>query len=170
MVQIYIGLGSNLGDRKDYLHRALLELMNLQNTVVKKCSSVYETEPVGIREQPQFLNMVIELDSTLPPHDLLQRLKRIEHSLGRINNEHWGPREIDIDLLYYGEKVINDNNLHVPHPEIAQRRFVLVPMREIAANFQDPLRSLSIEELLQHCSDTSTVRKTSLPLCVQAKE
>ncbi len=163
MARIFVGLGSNLGDRLNYLHRAFIELTNLQQTTVKKCSSVYETEPVGVKEQPQFLNMVAELDSTLLPQDLLRRLKEIERTIGRTHNEHWGPREIDLDLLYYGEEIINDENLHVPHPEIANRRFVLVPMKEIAAEFLDPLRHLSVEELLQRCSDTSAVRKISQP-------
>jgi 2-amino-4-hydroxy-6-hydroxymethyldihydropteridine diphosphokinase len=170
MARIFIGLGSNLGDRLHFMHRALVEIANLQQTTVKKCSSVYETEPVGIKDQPQFLNMVVELDSTLLPKDLLRGLKEIERIIGRTNNGRWGPREIDIDLLYYNKEVIKEEKIQVPHPEIDTRRFVLVPMREIAANFQDPLRNLSISKLLQHCSDTSAVRKTSYTVSLQTKE
>jgi 2-amino-4-hydroxy-6-hydroxymethyldihydropteridine diphosphokinase len=160
MARIFIGLGSNLGDRENNLHHALMELTRLECTTVKQYSSVYETEPVGIKEQPQFLNMVTELDSELPPQVLLQELKNIECTIGRTHNKHWGPREIDLDLLYYDKEIFHDEKLQVPHPEIAHRRFILVPMKEIAADFHDPLRHLTIEELLLRCSDTSAVRKT----------
>jgi 2-amino-4-hydroxy-6-hydroxymethyldihydropteridine diphosphokinase len=169
MGRIFIGLGSNLGDRAAYLHRALSELGELHQTTVKKLSSVYETEPVGVKDQPKFLNLVAELDSMLRPDDLVRELKEIEHRVGRTLREHWGPREIDLDLLYYGGEMLNETALQVPHPEISNRRFVLVPLKEIAAEFQDPLRHLSVEDLLQRCSDTSSVRRTSLQLSLQVK-
>jgi 2-amino-4-hydroxy-6-hydroxymethyldihydropteridine diphosphokinase len=167
MIRIFIGLGSNLGDRAKYLQCALSELVNLHQTTVKKYSSVYETEPVGVKEQPKFLNMVAEVDSMLRPDNLVRELKEIEHRVGRTFREHWGPREIDLDLLYYGGEMLNETELHVPHPEISNRRFVLVPLKEIAAEFQDPLRHLSVEELLQRCSDTSSVRKTAQQISLQ---
>ena len=169
MVQVFIGMGSNLGDRAYYLHQALVEIANSQQIIIKKYSSVYETEPVGKKEQPQFLNMVIELESTLLPQDLLRRLKEIENTLGRTHTEHWGPREIDLDILYYSSEVFNDDKLQLPHPEIANRRFVLVPMKEIAGEFLDPMQRLSMKELLRRCTDTSTVRKISLPADLQVK-
>jgi 2-amino-4-hydroxy-6-hydroxymethyldihydropteridine diphosphokinase len=169
MSRIFIGMGSNLGDRATFLHRALSELENLPQTTIKQFSSVYETEPVGIKDQPKFLNMVVELDSPLRPDDLLVELREIEQRVGRTFREHWGPREIDLDLLYYGGEMVNETALHVPHPEISNRRFVLVPLKEIAAEFQDPLRHLSVGELLQRCSDTSSVRKTSQQMTLQAK-
>lgn len=167
MSRIFIGLGSNLGDRVKYLNRALSELIGLHQTIVKNYSSVYETEPVGVKGQPKFLNMVVELDSTLRPDDLVRELKEIEQRVGRTFSEHWGPREIDLDLLYYGGEMLNETALQVPHPEISNRRFVLVPLKEIAAEFQDPLRHLSIEELLHGCSDTSFVRKTTQQMSVK---
>jgi len=170
MSRIFIGLGSNLGDRAKYLHQALSELENLPQTTVKNFSSVYETEPVGVKGQPKFLNMVAEVDSMLRPDDLIHELKEIEQHVGRTFREHWGPREIDLDLLYYGGEMLNETSLHVPHPEISNRRFVLVPLKEIAAEFQDPLRHLSVEELLQRCSDTSSVRKTTQHMSLQVKE
>jgi 2-amino-4-hydroxy-6-hydroxymethyldihydropteridine diphosphokinase len=169
MVQVFIGLGSNLGDRAFYLHQALVEISNSPQTIIKRYSSVYETEPVGKKEQPQFLNMVAELESTLLPRELLRRLKEIEINLGRTRTEHWGPRKIDLDILYYGSEVFNDEKLHLPHPEIINRRFVLVPMKEIAGKFLDPMQHLSMKELLCRCSDTSTVRKISLPMDLQVK-
>lgn len=168
MSRIFIGLGSNLGDRAAYLQRALRELEHLPQISVNKISSVYETEPVGVKGQPKFLNMVAELETHLRPDDLIRELKEIERLVGRTNSEHWGPREIDLDLLYYGGEMLNETSLHVPHPEISNRRFVLVPLKEIAAEFQDPLRHLSVEELLQQCSDTSSVRKTAQQLFSQA--
>ncbi len=169
MSRIFIGLGSNLGDRAKYLRRALSELKNLHQTTVKKYSSVYETEPVGVKGQPKFLNMVAEIDSKLRPDDLVREMKEIEHRVGRTLREHWGPREIDLDLLYYGGEMLNETALQVPHPEISNRRFVLLPLKEIAPEFQDPLRHLSVEELLQRCSDTSAVRKTTQQISLQAK-
>ncbi|RPI01859.1 MAG: 2-amino-4-hydroxy-6-hydroxymethyldihydropteridine diphosphokinase [Ignavibacteriae bacterium] len=170
MSRIFIGLGSNIGERVVYLNRALSELVELHQTTVKKISSVYETEPVGVKEQPKFLNMVAELDSTLRPDDLVRELKEIEVRVGRTLREHWGPREIDLDLLYYGGEMLNETTLQVPHPEISNRRFVLVPLKEIAAEFQDPLRHLNVEELLQRCSDTSSVRKTNRQISLQGKK
>ena len=169
MVQVFIGLGSNLGDRMFYLHQALVEIANSRQISIKKYSSVYETEPVGKKEQPQFLNMVAELESTLLPQDLLQRLKEIENTLGRTHTEHWGAREIDLDILYYGSEVLNDEKLQLPHPEIINRRFVLVPMNELAGEFLDPMQRLSMKELLRRCSDTKTVRKISPPIDLQVK-
>jgi 2-amino-4-hydroxy-6-hydroxymethyldihydropteridine diphosphokinase len=169
MVQVYIGLGSNLGDRANYLYQALVEISNSQQIIIKKYSSVYESEPVGKKNQPQFLNMVAELESTLLPQDLLRRLKEIENTLGRTHTEDWGPREIDLDILYYGSEVFNDEKLQLPHPEIANRRFVLVPMKEIAGEFLDPMQRLSMKELLRRCSDTKTVRKISPPIDLQVK-
>jgi 2-amino-4-hydroxy-6-hydroxymethyldihydropteridine diphosphokinase len=169
MVQVFIGLGSNLGDRAYYLHQALVEIANSQQIIIKKYSSVYETEPVGKKEQPQFFNMVAELESTLLPQDLMQRLKEIENTLGRTHTEHWGPREIDLDILYYGGEVFNDEKLQLPHPEIVNRRFVLVPMNELAGEFLDPMQRLSMKELLRRCSDIKTVRKISPPIDLQVK-
>jgi 2-amino-4-hydroxy-6-hydroxymethyldihydropteridine diphosphokinase len=153
----------------EYLKKALSNLSSMTQTSIKRWSSVYETEPVGKREQPEFLNMVAELESSLTPTDLLHKLKAAEHSLGRIHRERWGPREIDIDLLYYGDEVYNDAELHLPHPEIANRRFVLVPMKEIAAEFCDSLHHLNIQELLHRCPDTNAVRKVAEPFILQQK-
>jgi 2-amino-4-hydroxy-6-hydroxymethyldihydropteridine diphosphokinase len=167
--RVFIGLGSNLGDRAYYLSQALRELNTPRQIIVKKYSSVYETEPVGMKNQPSFLNMVAELESSLPAQELLVRLKGIERSIGRSHNEHWGPREIDLDLLYYGGEIINDNGLQLPHPEIANRRFVLVPMKEIASEFYDPMKRMTITDLLQLCVDTCAVRQVPSHMDLQKK-
>jgi 2-amino-4-hydroxy-6-hydroxymethyldihydropteridine diphosphokinase len=169
MAQVFVGLGSNLGDRRKFLRRAIIEMEGLKQTVLKNYSFIYETEPLGLREQPIFLNMVAELDSSLQPRELLQELKDIEKLLGRTKTERWGPREIDVDLLYYSREIINEEGLLLPHPEVANRRFVLVPMKDIAANFLDPLKKQTIAELLIRCPDTSAVRKLPTPFLIHIK-
>ncbi|MBI5463996.1 MAG: 2-amino-4-hydroxy-6-hydroxymethyldihydropteridine diphosphokinase [Ignavibacteriales bacterium] len=169
-VPIFVGLGSNLGDRLSYLHQAIDLLEQLPDAILESFSSVYQTEPVGVKHQPEFFNAVVKLRSALNPRELYQHLKRIEKTIGRTHAERWGPREIDLDLLYYGNRVLQEEGLTIPHTESANRRFVLVPMKEIAATFRDPLRQLSIAELLNACSDTSAVRKTEFSLDPQAKE
>jgi 2-amino-4-hydroxy-6-hydroxymethyldihydropteridine diphosphokinase len=170
MPQVFIGLGSNLGDRLDYLHRAVDSLSELECTSVVKCSSVYETQPVGKTNQPDFLNMVVELRSDLNEKGLFNGLKRIEEKIGRKHGERWGPREIDLDLLYYDASVIKDAELSLPHPEIANRKFVLVPMNEIAPEFEDPAKHESIESLLMKCTDKGNVGKIDAGLFVKDKK
>jgi 2-amino-4-hydroxy-6-hydroxymethyldihydropteridine diphosphokinase len=159
MAQVFIGLGSNLGNRLEFLQQARNELAEQKDVKLKNISAIYETEPVGVKEQPQFLNQVVEAETTEEVSVLMKTLKHIEHTIGRTETMRWGPREIDLDLLYYNSIVYSDETVHVPHPEIANRRFVLVPMKEIAPTFVDPLRKQTVEELLHRCQDTSTVRK-----------
>lgn len=130
MTIAYIGLGSNLGDRLDNLRRAVAAL-NQAGVMVRKVSSVYETDPVG-PPQPDFLNAVCEIETELSPRELLARLKAIESEMGREPGERWGPRNIDLDLLLYGDEVIDEPDLNVPHPEMINRRFVIAPLLEIA--------------------------------------
>jgi len=161
MAQVFIGLGSNMGNRIEFLEQALKALAEHQQITVKNISSIYETEPVGVKDQPPFLNQVAEIETSVEVSDLMKLLKHIEHTIGRTETKRWGPREIDLDLLYYNSIVYNDAKVCVPHPEIANRRFVLVPLKEIAPQFPDPLRKQTMEELLHHCQDTSAVRKTN---------
>ncbi|MEK6566696.1 MAG: 2-amino-4-hydroxy-6-hydroxymethyldihydropteridine diphosphokinase [Bacteroidota bacterium] len=164
---IYIGLGSNVGDRFGYLDSAVKELNELSSTKVVGMSSVYQTEPYGNKDQPEFLNMAVELESSMDAGELFSRLKSIEAKLGRHSTERWGPREIDLDLLYFGRQVVNQKNLQVPHPVIGHRRFVLVPLNEIAHFFIDPVRRKNISELLAECTDAGVVRKTELTTRLQ---
>jgi 2-amino-4-hydroxy-6-hydroxymethyldihydropteridine diphosphokinase len=126
----YVGLGSNLGDRQDNLSRALERLEELGPVRV---SSVQETDPVGVTDQPRFLNAVAEVETELPARELLVRLLAIERSLGRdrATEVRWGPRTIDLDLLLYGDETIDEPGLTVPHPRLAERRFVLEPLHEL---------------------------------------
>jgi 2-amino-4-hydroxy-6-hydroxymethyldihydropteridine diphosphokinase len=169
MAKVYLGIGSNKGDRLTFLKSALSRIATLNRTSIDTVSSVYETEPVGKKDQSEFLNAVAEIETALPPEDLLRELKNIEQELGRTQRIRWGPREIDIDILYYDDRVLNDESLQIPHGELANRRFVLIPLSEIAQGFIDPVRKLSIVDLLKFCPDTSSVRRTKLSLSSDEK-
>lgn len=143
----YIGLGSNLGDRLATLNQAVARLETLGS--VTTISAVYETDPVGFAEQPSFLNAVVCLQTTLAPVDLLAHLLRIEGELGRVRIFPNAPRTIDLDLLMMGETLIQSANLHVPHPRLHERAFILVPLAEVAPDIVHPALGVSIRELLQ---------------------
>jgi len=167
MRNIFLGLGSNIGDKLEYLQAALKGIESLHGTSLLRTSSIYATEPVGNKNQPEFLNLVAEIESNLSPQRLLAELKSIERDLGRRQTERWGPREIDIDILYYNSTITTEKDFQVPHGEVSKRRFVLVPLAEIAPQFQDPISKISLSELLQRCPDKSAVRKTELTTRLQ---
>jgi 2-amino-4-hydroxy-6-hydroxymethyldihydropteridine diphosphokinase len=131
MVICYLGIGSNLGDRKKNIKRALEILENIEGIRIEKVSKIYETEPLGGPPQGEFLNGVIKIKTSLSPFQLLRILKRIEKDLGRKKRVRFGPREIDLDILFYGGKIINTRTLKIPHPRIFEREFVLKPLTEI---------------------------------------
>lgn len=142
---VYLGLGSNLGDRTTNL-RAAAAALSPQVTVLRS-SAVYETEPWGYQDQPAFLNQVLEAETALAPLDLLAHLKQIEITLGRAPSFRYGPRLIDLDILFYGDQVIELPGLTIPHPRLAERAFVLVPLAELAPNLIHPLSGKTIREL-----------------------
>ncbi len=148
MQPVYIALGANLGNRKKNLSDALTALSK-ELTHVKQ-SSIYETEPWGYLNQPRFLNMVAEIDTSLLPKDLLSYLKDIETQMGRQETFKNGPRIIDLDILFYGDCIINTKELVIPHPRIQERGFVLVPLNEIAKGFIHPVLKLTVQEMLSH--------------------
>ena len=129
-------LGSNVGNRLDNIRQAVV-LMKPLGKVTKR-STVYETPPWGVEEQPRFLNACVLLETDAPPKILLGKLKEIEQAVGRVERERWGPREIDIDILTYGGEVINEAELTTPHPRMRERAFVLVPLSEIAPDMKIP--------------------------------
>ncbi|MEN3034496.1 MAG: 2-amino-4-hydroxy-6-hydroxymethyldihydropteridine diphosphokinase [Aquificaceae bacterium] len=135
--KIYLALGSNLGDRINYIIQAIDALSSFLK--LKKVSTVYKNPPWGITSQPEFLNCVAEFETTLPPFELLKALKELEKSLGRIERERWGPREIDIDILLYGETVVNHEELKIPHPYLNSRDFFLIPLVEISEDLYHPV-------------------------------
>ncbi len=136
-MQVYVGLGSNVGDRLAFLRAAVAALRAHDDVEVAAASSVYETDPVGA-QQPDFLNAVVELETDLAAEDLLRVFKQIEADLGRVPRERWGPREIDLDLLVYGDRRVDTDELAVPHPQITARAFVLVPLEELAPALDIP--------------------------------
>lgn len=162
-VPVYLSLGSNLGDRLENLRRACAALES-RGIRLRRSSSVYETEPVDMREQGWFLNCVIEVETTLPPGTLLEELQQIESELGRERLQPKGPRTIDLDILLYGDLMIRDENLVVPHPRLPARRFVLEPLRELAPSLQVPLLDQTVEELARELRDFSAVRQLPDPL------
>ena len=167
MQNIFLCLGSNLDDRLVFLQSALHHIGELPKTSVLKVSSVYQSEPVGKKDQPDFLNIVVEIQSDLLPRVLLEQLKSMEARLGRKQTERWGPREIDIDILYYDNLVASEHDLTVPHSDVANRRFVLIPLAEIAPDFRDPVKNLTVSELLKSCPDQSAVQKTEFSTHLQ---
>jgi 2-amino-4-hydroxy-6-hydroxymethyldihydropteridine diphosphokinase len=152
-VKTYIGLGSNLGEREAQIRLALDDLARLPASRLVRASSLYDSEPMGDVEQPNFLNAVAELESELTARQLLWNLLLIERRLGRTRTARWGPRTIDLDLLLYGHLVVDEKDLQVPHPELTRRSFVLVPLVEL-----DPLliHPVTGETLITHLTSLKT--------------
>ncbi len=143
---VYLGLGSNLGNRLANLRMALRLLAPLCR--VEETSSLYETVPVGVEDQPSFYNAVCRVTTGLEPRGLLRHVKSIEFQIGRRPAVHWGPRPIDIDVLLYGETVVEEPDLVVPHPRLAERAFVLAPLAELAPRLRHPVLRKTVRQLL----------------------
>lgn len=159
---IFLGLGSNLGDRLATMRKAI-DLLSEQGAVLKQASHVYETPPWGTLDQPAFFNMVIEIGFHGEPDQLLSILLSTENHLGRVRTVHWGPRVIDIDLLAFGSQIVLGQRLTVPHPMLAERAFVLVPWAEIAPGFTVPGKQQSVQELLDLLPATAHEAIRQLP-------
>jgi 2-amino-4-hydroxy-6-hydroxymethyldihydropteridine diphosphokinase len=157
MAKVYLGLGSNIGDREENLEKSL-KLLNLKVTIVN-VSSLYETEPLGYQNQPNFLNAACRGLTNLDPFELLHFVKGIEKDLGRVLSFRYAPRPADIDILFYEGRVIETKELVIPHPQIEERIFVLIPLAEIAPQFVHPLIKKSIHELLAEVKDRGGIRK-----------
>jgi len=143
----YIGIGSNLGNREENCEKAIALLIKEGMEVFKR-SSFYETEPWGLKDQPEFINMALEIKTKNTPLELLDILKKIETTLGRMKDERWGPRIIDLDILFYDDLILKTHGLEIPHPLIQDRGFVLKPLSEIAPEKMHPVLKKSVKALL----------------------
>ena len=153
-----LSLGSNVGDRLNYLTLSKTAIQNYLGSILLS-SNIYETEPWGIDNQDSYLNQVVAVQTDRTPNDLLDKIHLIERELGRIRRVHYGPRTIDIDILYYGERIIDIENLKIPHSHIQKRRFILVPLSEILPQMQHPLLKKTNQELLDMVKDEGKVTK-----------
>ena len=154
----YLLLGSNEGDRQQWLDRAMVQIEANCGPILKR-SAVYTTAAWGVEDQPDFLNMAIAVDTTLPARELLGAINAVEQELGRQRRVKWGQRTLDIDILFYGDEIINEADLQVPHPGLPDRRFALEPLNEIAPELVHPVRKVSISTLLRNCKDALPVNK-----------
>ena len=157
MTTVYLGLGSNVGVREDNLRQAL-KFLTGHGSSVQQQSPVYETDPVGYADQPPFLNCVCQVETDLSPEDILSTIKSIEDAVGRTPTFRNGPREIDIDILFYGDVVLEIEGLTIPHPRIAERAFVLVPLADIARDVAHPVTGQTVAMLLASVEGKEGVR------------
>ena len=155
----YIGIGSNLGTPEKNCIEAIEKISSTKNIKIISRSSFYQTEPFGGVQQDWFINSAVKIKTDLPPMNLLSALLNIESVMGRSREEKWGPRLIDLDLLFYDNLILRKKGLTLPHPEIQKRKFVLIPMDEIAENFIHPTLKKTIKTLLQESPDVSVVKK-----------
>ena len=155
--KVYIALGSNVGDREINLSKARINIADSVRHITRE-SHIYETEPWGYSDQPDFLNQVVRAETLLTPEGLLHALLETEQEMGRIRTFKNASRIIDLDILFYGDKIINAQNLTIPHPFIQKRKFVLAPLAEIAPDMIHPVFKKSIKWLLNHCEDPLKVR------------
>ena len=163
----YLALGTNLGDRPHNLCRAILSLSPSVRVLAE--SALYETPPWGVTDQPAFLNMVIKAETDLPPAALLERLRKLERDMGRQPTVRYGPRLIDLDILFYDDKVIETPTLTIPHPRLHERSFVLVPLADLAPGLVHPLTGSTVREMLKQVDSKGVIRMTD-PLSVLRSE
>jgi 2-amino-4-hydroxy-6-hydroxymethyldihydropteridine diphosphokinase len=161
--RLYLGLGANLGDRPGQLAKGL-EMLEQQGVATLRVSPVYETEPVGRRHQPGFLNLVVEVTTGLSSKEVMRAALETEHRAGRVRTLAGGPRLLDVDLLLDGDQVISEEGLEIPHPRLHLRRFVLVPLVDLAPEFRHPVLGVTMADLLAACPDKGAVAPCTAPL------
>ncbi len=162
MTSVHLGIGSNVGDRVTAIRRAVEALSKVGELVA--ASSIYETAPFGVTDQPEFLNCCVSLETPLAPRELLRRTRAIEQELGRVAGPRWGPRTVDIDILLYGDRSMRTPDLVVPHPGLLERAFVLVPLAEIAADRAIPGAGVTVADALARVArQPDDVRRVAPP-------
>ncbi|MBO8153457.1 2-amino-4-hydroxy-6-hydroxymethyldihydropteridine diphosphokinase [Thermovirga sp.] len=161
MSLVAISMGSNLGNRLSSLRKAIL-LLKKEGFNIIKTSDVFETPPFGVTNQPRFLNACLLMDTEINPADLLEKLKKIENEVGRIQRFRWGPREIDLDIIFYDEKVIDGPSLKVPHPHMHERPFVLIPLKQISPQWVHPILKKTVEQMAEDLHECDILRITEL--------
>lgn len=157
--EVYLALGSNLGDRAENIRSALNVLNERADVDVLARSSLYETEPVGVTEQAKFINAATRIRTSLSPRALLKLVKSMEKALGRVKTVRWGPRIIDIDILLYDDLILSERSLKIPHPEMKERPFVMVPLSEIGHDVVHPLTGKTISEMVSGLSGLECIKK-----------
>lgn len=165
----YLALGSNKGDRFNYLQKTVNLIEDDDNIRLLNISSVYETKPFGYIKQDNFLNAVIEIITQLPPEQLLKRLQEIEIQIGRTENVKWGPREIDIDIILYDDTKIIEQEIIIPHPGVYERDFFLIPLLELNNTLADPVSGKRLEEFIMELKDTYIITKLDKQLSFKEK-
>ena len=148
MHNVFIAIGTNLGDKEENIRQSIKKMEQNNIHIIKK-SNVYKTMPYGYKNQPVFLNCVVQAETMLSPEELLYVLLSIEKQMGRKRKIHWGPRIIDLDIIFYDNLIINSSNLKIPHPDMQNREFVLKPLCDIAPNFVHPVLHKTVKELLK---------------------
>jgi len=159
LAQVYLLLGSNKGNRFLNLIQSLLMINSIENITVQKISSLYETEPYGVKGQTNFINQVVEIQTEFQPFELHEKLLNIEKAIGRNSKGDFQPREIDIDILFYNSEIIETQKLTIPHYDLHNRRFVLEPLNELNPDFIHPVFKKSVKELLSQLKDNLSVKK-----------
>ena len=167
MSKVYIGLGSNKGDRIEFLHHAISEIESDYGFSILDISSLYETKPYGVVDQPDYLNAVILIKTNYIPNEIYQKVKAIERIVGRTESKHWGEREIDLDIILYDSIIYKDDLIEIPHKEYCKRDFVLVPLNEITQDLIDPITKKSIKELLENMNERFIIKKIEYNLKVK---
>ncbi len=162
-MRAYIGLGSNLADPIEQVKTAIINLQLLPQTELIAWSSLYASPPMGPQDQPDYINAVVEIETVLSAHQLLDALQVVEQQQGRTRNRHWGERTLDLDVLLYGQHTVDDVRLKVPHPGIALRAFVLYPLAEISPDLSIPNLG-NIEQLLQYCPSEGLIKLEKITL------
>jgi 2-amino-4-hydroxy-6-hydroxymethyldihydropteridine diphosphokinase len=167
----YIGIGSNIGDKIHQCEKAISEILKVDRHKLLAKSSLFKTQPVGYTAQDSFVNGVIKIETDLEPPDLLQTLKNIEARLGRTETFQWGPREIDLDILFFDDRKEQSGELQIPHPCLHERQFVLIPIVEIDRNLIHPVLKKTVGELLENLKEDQGVEKLkSLPASLYQRE